>query len=446
MLPIRGRAAAESAGLFDEDARLRLFLVATVSGSVSGGTMKPKSKKNHGPDVWACAMRPPTDRPTLLRRRVQRCRFRAAAVKVSSGVFFRATAKWAPDARLRLVQRRRSGPVPTGRRASRPPSASCSTPATRCSSGGATELINLYNDAYMPDPRRASTPTRSGGPPPRSGRRSGTPSARGRGRALRRGGRPGRGAAARHGAERLPRGDVLHLLLQPGPRRRRAASAASSAPAPRTPQRVIGERRLRTLRELAARTPARARPPRTPARPLRGTLAENPHDLPFALHLPARRRRTTARAGRVRPASPEARPQPARPSTWRRTAQRAVAVRARSRARAGRAGRRPAAAVRAAARRRLAGAAAARPSSCRSAARARTGAAGVPGRRASARAGCSTTTTGASSTWSRAQIATADRQRAGLRGGAAARRGAGRARPGQDRVLLATSATSSAPR
>ena len=63
-----------------------------------------------------------------------------------------------------------------------------------------------------------------------------------------------RGAAPDHGAQRLPGGDLLHLLLQPGPGRRRAHRGGIICANTDDTRRVIGERQLALLRELAART------------------------------------------------------------------------------------------------------------------------------------------------------------------------------------------------
>ena len=73
---------------------------------------------------------------------------------------------------------------------------------------------------------------------------------------------PGRRAAAVPGAQRLSRGDLPHVLLQPDPRRRRRASAACSASSPRRPSASSASGGSRTLRELAAR----ARPKRADRR------------------------------------------------------------------------------------------------------------------------------------------------------------------------------------
>lgn len=60
-------------------------------------------------------------------------------------------------------------------------------------------------------------------------------------------------AAAHHGAERLPGGDLLHLLVRPDPRRLGTAAGILCANTDDT-QRAIGARQLARLRELAPRT------------------------------------------------------------------------------------------------------------------------------------------------------------------------------------------------
>ncbi len=66
-----------------------------------------------------------------------------------------------------------------------------------------------------------------------------------------------RRAAPDHGAQRLSRGDLLHLLLQPDPDDDGSAGGIICANSDDT-QRVIGERQLALLRELAASTGQRA--------------------------------------------------------------------------------------------------------------------------------------------------------------------------------------------
>ena len=68
-----------------------------------------------------------------------------------------------------------------------------------------------------------------------------------------------RGSAAAPRAPRLPGGMLLHLLVQPGPRRRRRRRRHLHR-RDREHRRVLGERRLRTLRELGGTRPRRSRP------------------------------------------------------------------------------------------------------------------------------------------------------------------------------------------
>ena len=140
-----------------------------------------------------------------------------------------------------------------------------------------------------------------------------------------------------------------------------------------TTTRVIGERRLRTLRELAAWKTGEARTAEDACRTAAHILAENPHDLPFALLylLDGDRRATLAGLtgltglGRDTAASPAA--------VDLDCAGRPVALPPGGRDGQGRRGRRPARPVRAAARRRVARAAAAgrRPAAWRSPGQAR---------------------------------------------------------------------------
>ncbi len=78
----------------------------------------------------------------------------------------------------------------------------------------------------------------------RSGRRSGATSARASEPCCAREGDLGRGAAPVPGAQRLPRGDLPHLLVQPAPRRRRARVGGMLCVVTEETERVIGERRL----------------------------------------------------------------------------------------------------------------------------------------------------------------------------------------------------------
>ena len=150
--------------------------------------------------------------------------------------------------------------------------------------GWGPELTFLYNDAYAPMTLGASTRGRSGRPArevwaeiwadigPR------VDSVLGAGA-----GDLGRGAAAVPRAQRLPGGDLPHLLLQPAARRRRRASAACSASSPRTPS---GSSASAALAHAArARRPDSPRP-RTEAEVCAAVellLGANPRDLPFAL-------------------------------------------------------------------------------------------------------------------------------------------------------------------
>ena len=298
------------------------------------------------------------------------------------------------------------------------------------------ELINLYNDAYKCDRRRQASRRRSVsrrrvvwreiwdqvGPRADSAMRE----QRGHLR---------RGAAAHHGAQRLPGGDLLHLLLQPGARTTRAAPAASSAPTPTTPQ----QHHRRAPAGAAARArrrapPTRARSTRRCARGAHG-LATNPRDLPFALDLPRRRRtarppRCARRVGhRARPRGGARRPStldgaPSWPLADGAARSREPVVVERSGARASaRCRRAPGIARRAGA------------SSCPSRARARRAVAACSSS-GSTPTGSSTTATAASSTWSPGRSSASIANAQAYEEETQARRGAGRARPRQDRVLL----------
>ena len=111
--------------------------------------------------------------------------------------------------------------------------------------------------------RRRQAPGRSGSRRRRSGARSGTRSARAPSRDARQRGDLRRGAAAHHGAQRLPGGDLLHVLLQPGPER----------PGRHRRHPLREHRRHRTHhRRAPARHAARARRARRPTRERRGGL------------------------------------------------------------------------------------------------------------------------------------------------------------------------------
>ena len=307
--------------------------------------------------------------------------------------------------------------------------------------GWGPELTFLYNDAYAPHDARAEAPVGAG---PAGARGLGGDLGRHRARAseavLRhRRGHLGRGAAAVPGAQRLPRGDLPHLLLQPRRRRRAAASAACCAWSPRTPSGSSASGGCATLRELAAAlTTDEREPPRMPARPPRRELGRQPARPAVRPALPARRRRHGD--GPRSPGRPGSTPEPA-PSCPAAVDRRRDDPPARAPAAELRAGARPSWSTDLPERfGPLPGGAWPEPpqqavvaADARSRARARPAGFLVAGAQpAPAR---STTTTAASSTCVAGQIATGARQRPRLRGGAPARRGAGRARPRQDRLL-----------
>ena len=144
------------------------------------------------------------------------------------------------------------------------------------------ELINLYNDAYVPilgkQPPRGPGPAGPGGLVGDLGHRRPA----GGHRAERRPGDLGRRIAPPHGAARLHRGNLLHLLVQPdsGRCRRRERRLLRLHGRHRA---SLGERRLETLRDLGERSLAEARTDEQVCRGAALTLAENPHDFPFAL-------------------------------------------------------------------------------------------------------------------------------------------------------------------
>ena len=209
-------------------------------------------------------------------------------------------------------------------------------------------------------------------------------------------------------------------------------------------QRVLGQRRLRTLRELSARTTG-ARTVEQACQAATDTLAQNPHDLPFALIYlldgegkVARLAGTTGLAdgSPACPPSIDLTSSDGRPACW--------PLRPGCGHGPGRVGGGAGGPLRSPALRRLAGPAAVGHRPARHAVR--PGPPGrVPGRRDQPPAGLRRRLPGLHRPAGRAHRHRR-RQRPGLRGGAAAGRGAGRTRPGQDRLLLATSATSSARR
>ena len=244
-----------------------------------------------------------------------------------------------------------------------------------------------------------------------------------------------RGAAAHHGAQRLPRGDVLHVLLQPGAGRRRRHGRRSSAP---NTEDDRADHRRAPARAAARAGGGRGRgahgsPTRRAARAPRA-LETDRRDLPFALlYLSEADGAAATLAGA--PASRPGHRAATRLSTRSLWTTRRLAVRARPCAHAG--------PTRVDCARRLG----------RAARAARWDRAAGAGRRAAARAP-------AEAARRRSLVARPEpvpavrrgvprlpragrrtrsprhRERAALRGGAAARRGAGRARSREDRVLL----------
>ena len=206
-------------------------------------------------------------------------------------------------------------------------------------------------------------------------------------------------------------------------------------------ERVIGERRLATLRDLAAGARRRAHVAERRAVAARRGAGANRGDLPFALvylldddgarGCSRRRRRSSRSRGRL-----AARRAADGPAAW--------PVAAGGRPTAGRRPRRAGSAP------LPSGADRSRPA----------GRCVVPHRRGAGRTApagvlvvglnplppARRRATAASSSWSAGQIAAGARRRARLRGRARAGRGAGRAGPRQDRRSSPTSATSSAPR
>ena len=201
-------------------------------------------------------------------------------------------------------------------------------------------------------------------------------------------------------------------------------------------ERTIGERRLRTLRELAARTTEEARSAEDACQTAARTLAENPHDLPFVLiYL------LDADAGPPGWPGPrgcrKARPPPRRASIWPRRRPRAPAGRSRAVLGIGPCRGRHGPGASGSGRCRC-GAWPEPPQQAVVLPMAKPGQARPAGflvAGVSPRLVLDDGYRGFLDLLA-GQIATARRQRPGLRGGAAAGRGAGRARPGQDRLLL----------
>ena len=242
--------------------------------------------------------------------------------------------------------------------------------------GWGADLTFFYNDAYAARPLGAKHPWALGRPArevwaeiwddigPRIERVLTT----GRGDL-------GRGAAALPRAQRLSRGDLPHVLLQPAARRRRHASRACSASSPRRPSGSSASGGSPSLRELGAAARGAARRPTTCAARPRARAARADAARP-AVHadLPVRRptaeralvgahwhrRRSRAAATPVDVATSRGRP------VGRRRAGRAVAVSRSMPLRRARPGRRA-----------RGDAPAARRSCCRSPSRARPRPAGV---------------------------------------------------------------------
>ena len=243
----------------------------------------------------------------------------------------------------------------------------------------------------------------------------------------------GRGPAALPRAQRLPRGDLPHLLLQPARRRRRPAPRACSAWSPRRPSGSSASAGWRTLRDLAAAVASDPHRARRARRRRRRSWAATCADLPFSL--------TYLFDDDRRPPG-----WPAPPGIEAGTAGRAAAIGADDADAGLAAGRAPRRASRCSSTtcRPLPRAADRAPGSCRprrpSPSRSRRRAR-APAGRASWSSG--STRTAATTTRYRGFVGAGrqpdrlrPRQRPQLRGGAAPRRGAGRARPRQDRLLL----------
>ena len=344
--------------------------------------------------------------------------------------------------------RRRSVRSKAGRRRCARWSACCCATASRCCSGGDREFVQIYNDAYRPILGRQA-PAVDG---PAGARMLGGDLAHhrpdGRGAVPRRAGDLERRPRSADQPPRLPRGDALHGRLQPGPRRDRRAERHRRRARDRHGDHGAGVSASASCARCA--TWARARPTRkTPEQACAQAAATL-----------ARQRRATCRSPSVYLLDEHGSTARLAGSVRRRGRERrrrAADDRAR---RAGDAGRwrespsRAASRLVADLRERFAappaagavdGAAAhgdrAAAGVARSAARLRRA-----GRRRQPAPGARRRLPRLPRAGRRRRSRTAIAQRARLRGGAAARRGAGRARPRQDRLLLATSATSSARR
>ena len=297
------------------------------------------------------------------------------------------------------------------------------------------ELTLLLQRRLPAHPRRQAPLGARGAGPARSGRRSGRTSGRASRRCWTAARRPGTKALLLvPGAQRLSRGDLPHVLLQPARRRRRHDRRHA----------LRGHRGDRAGHRRAAIGDVCASSPRSwPERHRREevfaavdrSLGANPRDLPFTLTylFDARRHR---RRSPARPASRADHPAAPAAIDTRPTRIALAGGRDPDGERVADHRRRLSAALRQPARRRLgqsrraqAVIVADRP--------ARPGqAGGLPGRRPQSVSPRSTTPIAGFIDLIAGQIAVRPRQRRRLRGGAPARRGAGGARPGQDGLLL----------
>ena len=341
----------------------------------------------------------------------------------------RAAARWA-RACAAIDWSATPGPVEPGRRASRPSVRIMLTSRYAMWMAWGRSCTFFYNDAYRPTLGRQA--------PLGAGRTAPTASGRdlGRHRAAHRA-RAGDGDATwdeglllflrAHG---YPEETYHTFSYSPVPRRRRRTCAACSASSPRRPSGSIGERRLGAAARAGGRLPA-ARQTSSPAG--RPSCA----DRSTADRATCRSRRSTWSTSATWPAPP-ARGRQLRPAPAARSTSRPATLAGPLGACCTGAGR-----AHLDARRRATCAPVAGPGRSRVAQAMLAAAAGAAGqsarRRAAARhqhpAARSTTATAASFAWSRRRSRAARRTRPRLRGGAAARRGAGRARPRQDRVL-----------
>ena len=121
----------------------------------------------------------------------------------------------------------------------------------------------------------------------------------------------GRRAAALPRAQRLSRGDLPHVLVQPAARRRRRDSAACCASSPRRPSASSASGGSALLRDLARRLAATS-PTREVSPPVERCLGGEQARLPVRARLSFRRRRRARRScgatgiAAGHPAAPEA--------------------------------------------------------------------------------------------------------------------------------------------